>query len=73
MPNDDDCDAALLEILLVTKVLVGGEKDFLLGDAEQIAVTQLVPSEVNGQADLMRAEIALDGKRRSLIEEDPHF
>ena len=76
MTNDDDSDVALFEILLVTKVPVGGEKDFvafLLGDAEQIAASQAVPSEVGGHANLMRSQVALDGKRRSLIEENPHF
>jgi hypothetical protein len=64
------------EILLVTKVLVGGEKDFvafLLGDAEQIAVSQAVPSEVDGHADLMGSQIALDGKRRSPNRREPAF
>ena len=76
MTNDDDSNVALFEILLVTKVLVGGEKDFLaflLGDPEQIAVSQAVPSEVGGHADLMRSQVALDGKRRSLIKENPYF
>jgi len=61
--------------LLVTKVFVGGEKDFVafLLDAEQITVPQAIPSEVGGHADLMRSQVALDGKRRSLIKENPYF
>ncbi len=76
MANHHNSDAAPFEVLLVAKVLICCKKNivtFLLGGAQQVAVSQEVPSEVGGDADFMRGEVALDGNRRSLIKKDAHF
>jgi hypothetical protein len=71
-----DCDQTMSEVLLITKILVGGEKNLiavLLGGNQQLTVPHAVPTEIRRNADLMNGQVSPYRDWRPLVEENAHF
>lgn len=75
MANDDNGDPAVLEVLLVSKILVSCQEDIvpcLLSGGEQFSVSQTIPLQIKQNRNTVADEIAADGKRYALIKQNEH-
>jgi hypothetical protein len=73
--NDNNRDPARREVLLLSQVLVGGNKNFEAGGLsflQQFAVRQRAPLKLGCRADLMLRMISAQRRRCTLIEQNAH-
>ena len=72
----NNCYFAAREILLISEILVGRDqngKAVLFGFLQQLAIFQIVPTELKGRDDLMGCEVLAERNRSTLVEKNAHL
>lgn len=72
--QNENRDGSPLQILLITQLLIRGDKDLelLLSASQEIAVRQLRPSHLERSDNLLPAQVVAQRHWRPLIEENAH-